>query len=389
MTMITGIVTSYKNNRCIILVADRAVTLSSRKLEETKLKHIQPYPLVIGGAGDVSCLQKCERIIINFLKKYVDISQENICSQIDTLLFSKELSSELLNSLSKEDGEFLIGITDKKSSHLYHLLNNGNIVELNKFGCIGIGAQLGGIMALEFLYSPDNPPTLDEACRLGATLNAFISRTTKKVSPNFDIIALWNGKIGRLKKASKAKLIEHTNHITNTWFDLLEKAFFFLDKAIIDFLLETNLEKVKEAVEQKSKRELALIIDDRYKEQKSLYNIIQKILEKYKLNIIVCESRQEVKKIIKEKGSQIRIVFLDRRIHHKNTTDLAEEIYKEILGIPIILLSRGIKEKDIGEFLDKGVLFHISKEEIEKEPQKLEESLAGLLGEEDYIWEWT
>ncbi|MGQ9702795.1 MAG: hypothetical protein ACUVQT_10160 [bacterium] len=392
MTLITGIVGSYKNDKCIILFADRALTYHSREFEDDKLIHMQPYPFVIGGSGDVSTIQRCERIINRFLKNKIEDSDEDIATKIDLMLFSKELRNVLCDS--SEDGgyaEFLVGTTDQKSSHLYHLLGNGDVRELRNFGCIGLGSSLAGLTILNSVYSPDEIPILDEACRLGVAINIIASILTTSVSSNFNAIALHKGKIGRLKKGSKARLINDANRIVRTWIDLLREIFFLPPDATIDFLLDSDTGKVVKEFgksKERTNRNLVLAIDDMYEKQKSIYDSINHSLKKHNLDVIFCKSRHEANKMLEKVKDKLRFIILDRRIKHKATTDLAEVAYSTVPGVPTILLSRGIKEGDIEAFLDKGISFHISKEEIENEPQKFEEAIDGLLDEGDYLWEW-
>ncbi len=162
----------------------------------------------------------------------------------------------------------------------------------------------------------------------------------------------------------------------------LHTALGFIEQAIDDKLIKELLETAKK------EKNTVLIIDDMYPHQTSISGIIEKVLKKEGLSLAVFKSRSEFKKGFKGIKDKLRFIILDRRIQHRTTTDILDTINELESFVPVILLSRGLKESDIDVFLRKGISLHISKEEFEKEPKKVEELITGILKEGDYLWEW-
>lgn len=394
MTLVTGIVCRYKDEKCVLLTGDKALSCGTRVLESPKIKQIKDYKIVIGEAGDLSDLQRFYLCFAEYLDGFFTEEREKYKSRIAGVMDVMLVQREFLRGLNEEeiDGEVLIGATDIRTTKLYHIYAGGKkAIEIPDFVCIGSGAGLVGTLVLKSIYSPKSPLTLDEAVRCAAVVNILASRLTSGVSANFDSTALCKEKIGGLTEISKGQLIRDANFIAHKWLNLMRNIFFMPLESTLGFIEESNIGKLIKEFTQKDKKgkDTVLIIDDAYSKQQDISGNIEKILKDKRLNSIVFTSRVEFKKEYKNVRDKLRFVILDRRIEHRVTTDLLRVINESERAIPVVLMSRGLKESDIETFLERGISFHISKEEIANEPQKVQELISGVLKEGDYLWEWV
>ncbi|MGQ9702736.1 MAG: hypothetical protein ACUVQT_09850 [bacterium] len=397
MTLISGIVCRYNNKKCVLLTGDKALSYGSRILESPKIRQVSDLKIVMGEAGESSDLQ---RFYCDFKEELNNLLaddnaddneqiKEKIVALVDLLLIKGMLLRKFNNATI--DGEIIIGATDTKTTKLYHIYAEGaKALEIDDFVCIGSGAELIGTLMLKSIYNPELPPTLDEAIRCAVVVNILASRLTTKVSSNFDCIALSDNKLGTLQESSKSQLIKDANFIAKKWLILLREIFFASIESTLGFIEDTETEKfVKEFQKgNEKKKDTVLIIDDMYPQQKGVSKTLEQIFKSEGLKVIKCNSRAAFKKIYKDLLKNLRLVILDRRIEKRVTTDILEKINKSEIEEPIILLSRGLKESDVESFLKKGISFHISKEEIEKNPEKATELIGGILKEGDYRWNW-
>lgn len=394
MTLVSGIVCRHKGEKCVLLTGDKAISYGIRVLESPKIKQVNDFKIVVGDAGDSSDLQRFyldfEDNLENFFTDDKEQYKNRIVNVMDVLLVQGMFLRKFRNA--RIEGDILIGATDTKTTKLYHIYAGGTkALEIGDFACIGIGAEIVGTLMLKSLYNPKSPLTLDEAVRCAAVVNILASRLTRNVSANFDCFALCNDKVGRLAERSKGQVVKDANSIANKWLDLMRRIFFLPVESKLGFVEESNTEKlVKEfiKVQKKEAKRTVLIIDDMYPAQKDISNSLERILKQERLECKVLTSRAEFKKEYKKLKDKLRLVILDRRIEHRVTTDILKAINRLKPTVPVLLLSRGLKEQDIESFLQKGISFHISKEEIEKEPQKAQNLISGILKEGDYLWEW-
>ncbi|MEO0183411.1 MAG: hypothetical protein ABIL40_08040 [candidate division WOR-3 bacterium] len=395
MTLVTGIVCQYKGEECILLTGDKAVSYGTRIFESPKIKQINDYKIIMGESGSSSDLQRFYYNFVDFLDGFFTEEREQYKNKLtqatDFFLIESPYFLEKFCD-SEIYGDVVLGVTDEKRSKLYHIHSGcTKALEISDFVCIGSGAEIIGKLMIKSLYNPKVPPSLDEAVRLAGVVNILASRLTTGVSSNFDCLSVHNGKIGKLTETSKGQLIKDVNFIVNKWLGVMRKIFFLPTEKSLGFIAEANADKIMkdfEKSEEKHKKNFVLIIDDSYSSQKGVYKQIEKILSKEKLVCEVFKSRSEFKSGFKSVKNKLRIVFLDRRIEHRVSTDILKVMNESGLNVPIVLLSRGLKEQDIESFLQKGISFHISKEEIENEPEKAEELISGILKEGNYLWKW-
>jgi len=397
MTLVTGIMCEYQNKECVLLTSDKAVSYDSRLFEKSKLRQLGDFKVVLGGSGYGADIEAFfERLYLQLCDLFEKDEEKKFTHITAFLKYSFIIEpKKLLEICSGEgiDGEVLLCATDENRTILLHIYANGRrAIEREHFVSIGIGADLVGMLMLKFLYNHKSPPTLDEAVRLAAVLNILASRSTRGVSSDFDCFALWNGKIGTLFEASINQVKKDANFIVHNFLNILQRIFFLPFDRDLSFMVRTEgeaLDSYMKKILKKSAKKDVLIIDDMYDQQKTISQNIEKILRGKGLKSIVIKSRKEFKKLYKEIKEKIRFIILDRRIEHRETSDILKIINEEGLSIPVILLARGLKDKDVQPFFQKGISLYIAKEDIEKEPGKIKDTITGLLGEGDYQWKWV
>jgi len=386
MTLITGIISGYKGSRCILLVADRAVSFRSRIFDEQKLIQLNSHNVIYGGAGSKFESQKFNRFLSKLLKnKFKD--REHECSYtdlIDELLFSDAFRQEVAKY---EESEFVIGVTDRNGSKLYHVSDRATY-EIDNFVSVGSGAEIMGMLLLKSIYNPQARPNLSEAARLAAVINTLVSRETKGVSSNFDLCALWQGKIGRLKKNSKAQLIKDANFIVNRWIYFLRMLFWGDEQRTFKLIERLNRPRFVKRKSLVSQKNLVMIIDDKYDEQTDIYNVINKILKKHKLEFMILKSREKIQNVLSQFRGKIRFIILDRKIKQRRSLDILKKIRDELETVPVILLSRDAKDEELKPFLNEGIALHIEKEQIIKSLKRTEDLIDGIFSEGEYLWDW-
>lgn len=396
MTLVTGFMCKYQNKECVLLTADKAVCYDSRVFEESKLKQVGDLKVVIGGSGSAADIDAFFERFYSFLCGVFEKDDEKKFTYITALLkYSFIVESKKALEMCLGDGvnaDILLGATDKNRSVLLHILGKGRrTIEIENFVSVGIGAELVGLLMLKFLYKPQYLPTLDEAVRLAAVLNILASRATRGVSDDFDCSALWDGKIGTLFEASINQVKKDANFIVHNFLKILRRIFFLPFDKDLSFILNTGGDALNRYM-KKSLKEVAkknvLIIDDMYDQRKTMSQNIEKILREKGLKSIVIKSREEFKKSYKNIKEKIRLIILDRRIEHRETVDILKIINQEGLIIPVVLLARNLKDADIKPFLQKGISLYIAKEDVENAPEKIKDTITGLLSEGDYLWKW-